>query len=965
MTGRVPGVGSAVHPQLTPEARMRRAPLLAALLLAALSACAQGPVPVAKAPPAAPVAPAVAVSNARDRADTPAPVASVEGITEYRLPNGLRVVLFPDPTKPTVTVNVTYFVGSKHEGYGEAGMAHLLEHLLFKGTPKTPNVPQALTQRGARPNGTTWLERTNYYETLPASDANLAWALAFEADRMVDSFIAQKDLDSEMTVVRNELERGENDPHSVLLRRVMSAAYQFHNYGKPTIGTRADVENVPIDRLQAFYRKYYRPDNAMLVVAGRFEQARALQLIQDTFGQLQPPAQPVPRTYTEEPTQDGERAVTLRRVGETAALRAVYHVPEGAHPDFAAIDVLTEALGDTPSGRLYKALVEPKKAVRAAAYNLQLQDPGLLIFGAQLREGQPVEAAREALIHTVEGAARTPFSQEEVARAKTSLLKQFELILNDSERAAIHLSEWAAIGDWRLFFLHRDRIEAVKPEDVNRVAATWLKASNRTLGEFVPTAKPDRAELPPRVDVAAMLQGYTGRAAVAQGEAFDPSPANIEARVQRSQLPGGLKLALLSKKTRGERVSVTLNLRWGTEQAVMGKEYAAKTAGAMLLRGTKTKSRQQLQDTLDRLKARVSVEGGPMGATVSLETKREHLPEVLRLMAEVLREPAFDADEFALLRQERLASMEKSRTEPDTLGGYAYRRALSGHYPKGHPYYAPTVEEDIAGVKGVTLEQARAFHRNFYGASQGELAAVGDFDPKQLSALASELFGGWKSPAPYVRVPYTFNEVAARVLALETPDKANAFFLAGHNLQLKDDHPDWPALMVGNFMLGGGFLNSRLPTRIRQKDGLSYSVGSGLSAGSIDAVGSFYAYAIYAPQNAEKLEAALRDELGRVLEQGFTAEELEKARAGLLEYRQTGRAQDGGLARTLASYLFLGRTLDFDAALEQRMAKLSAEEVRQALARHVDAKKLTVVKAGDFTGAKKKEKAPVPAAPAP
>ncbi|HET9451714.1 MAG TPA: insulinase family protein, partial [Aggregicoccus sp.] len=162
------------------------------------------------------------------------PVAQVEGIREHRLPNGLRVLLFPDPTKPTVTVNVTYFVGSKHEGYGETGMAHLLEHLLFKGTPKTPNVPQALTERGARPNGTTWLDRTNYFETLPASDANLRWALGFEADRMVNSFVSAKDLASEMTVVRNELERGENDPQGVLFERMMSSAYLWHNYGKAT-----------------------------------------------------------------------------------------------------------------------------------------------------------------------------------------------------------------------------------------------------------------------------------------------------------------------------------------------------------------------------------------------------------------------------------------------------------------------------------------------------------------------------------------------------------------------------------------------------------------------------------------------------------------------------------------------------------------------------------------------------------
>src|SRR6267154_1401066 len=211
-------------------------------------------------------------------------VASVEGITEYRLGNGLRVLLFPDPTKPTVTVNITYLVGSAQEGYGETGMAHLLEHLQFKGSTGHTNIPQELTEHGARTNATTWLDRTNYFETFQANDANLQWALGLEADRMVNSFIAKKDLDSEMTVVRNEFERGENDPSSVLEERVLSTAYLWHNYGKSTIGARSDIENVPIDRLQAFYHEYYQPDNALLLVAGKFDEPKTLATIQTIFG---------------------------------------------------------------------------------------------------------------------------------------------------------------------------------------------------------------------------------------------------------------------------------------------------------------------------------------------------------------------------------------------------------------------------------------------------------------------------------------------------------------------------------------------------------------------------------------------------------------------------------------------------------------------------------------------------------
>ncbi|RPI85218.1 MAG: insulinase family protein, partial [Planctomycetaceae bacterium] len=238
-------------------------------------------------------------------------VGTVEGITEYRLDNGLQLLLLPDDSKPTVTVNITYFVGSRHEGYGEAGMAHLLEHMLFKGTPSHPNIPAVLKERGGDYNGTTWVDRTNYYETLPASDENLEFALRLEADRMLNSHVAEADLKSEMTVVRNEFEAGENSPHSILVQRMMASAFEWHNYGKSTIGNRSDIERVPIRKLQEFYRRFYQPDNALLIVAGKFAQDRALELVAKYFGGLESSPESRSTTYTEEPTQDGERRVRL------------------------------------------------------------------------------------------------------------------------------------------------------------------------------------------------------------------------------------------------------------------------------------------------------------------------------------------------------------------------------------------------------------------------------------------------------------------------------------------------------------------------------------------------------------------------------------------------------------------------------------------------------------------------------
>ena len=256
-------------------------------------------------------------------------VAVVEGITEYTLDNGLQVLLFPDQSKPTVTINVTYHVGSRHEGRGETGMAHLLEHMVFKGTPTFKNIWGVLEDHGASFNGSTWLDRTNYFETLPASDENLEFALHMEADRMVNSTISGEDLAKEMTVVRNEFEMGENNPVGILSERMMSAAYLWPNYGKSTIGNRSDIERVPAENLKRFYQKYYQPDNAVLVVAGKFDVPGTLSLINEYFGSIPKPTRVLDRTYTREPTQDGARFVTLGRVGDVAAAGGVLRGGQG------------------------------------------------------------------------------------------------------------------------------------------------------------------------------------------------------------------------------------------------------------------------------------------------------------------------------------------------------------------------------------------------------------------------------------------------------------------------------------------------------------------------------------------------------------------------------------------------------------------------------------------------------------
>jgi zinc protease len=878
---------------------------------------------------------------------------TVEGITEYTMDNGLRVLLFPDPSSPTATVNITYLVGSRHEGYGETGMAHLLEHLLFKGTPNHPNIPQELTERGASPNGTTWFDRTNYFETFAATEENLEWALGLEADRMVNSFVAEEDLESEMTVVRNEFESGENSPFRVLLQRLMSSMYMWHNYGNSTIGARADIENVPIERLQAFYRKYYQPDNAILVVAGRFEPSRVKEIVEEKFGVIPRPDRTgeyrIWPTYTVDPVQDGERSVTLRRAGDVQVAGVGYHVAPGPHEDWAALQVLSHVLTNAPTGRLHRALVEAGKASSVSGVAFQLRDPSPFMIFAQVREGDSLEDAEATMLGVIDDLPATPVTEAEVDRARAALLRQIELAFNNSQMTALQLSEWASMGDWRLMFIHRDRLERVTVGAVNDVVARYFVPSNRTLARFIPTHAPRRASIPARPDVDALVAGYQGRAALAVGEAFDPAPMNIDARTQRFTLSNGVEVALLPKTTRGEAVQASITVRFGTLDMIMGQSAVGSMAGAMLMRGTTERSRSEIQDGFDALNTQASISGTANRAFAQLTTTRGNLVPALELAAEVLRRPSFDRSEFEQLKRQRITGIESQRSEPQPRAF----RAISRHgqpWPAGHPNYTPTFEEELAAAEAVTVEEVAAYYERMYAPASGTIVVVGDFDPAEVRAVLEREIATWERKVPFERIATPFHQPPPTDIVIETPDKANAVFLAQQSLNISDTHPDYPALVLGNFMLGGGFLNSRLATRIRQEEGLSYGVGSSLSADALDENGMFQAFAIYAPENREKLKAAFSDEMRKLFTDGFTAGEFEAARTGWLQQRTVQRSNDQYLRTLLNNHIFYGRSMEFESMFEDRVRALTVDDVNRAMRQHLDMDLLVTVKAGDFAG---------------
>jgi zinc protease len=903
--------------------------------------------------------------------------ASMGGITEYDFPNGLRVLLFPDAADPKVTVNVTYLVGSRHEGYGETGMAHLLEHMNFIETTNGRHIKDELVSRGASWNGTTSDDRTNYYETFTATDENLKWALSLETDRMVNVKFTKELLDTEMTVVRNEFERGENNPASILRERVASTAYLWHNYGKSTIGSKDDLEKVPVNRLAEFYKKFYQPDNAVLVITGRLDEPKTLQMVGDAMGKLPRPARVLDQTYTVEPPQDGERFVSLRRVGQGQNVMIAYHAVAAGHPDAAVLQVLSGVMngasggrggrgggGGAQEGRLAKALVDTKLA-ESVNMGFQLQhDPGLVIVSASLNQDQSLDAVRDAIYKALDDIVKNPPTREEIDRVSSQLARGLENSLSNTQSIATGaLNSSIAQGDWRLMFLQHDRLQDIVPADVVRAAQTYFKPSNRTVGYYIPDGSPDRTVVPASPDLAETFRNYSSKVSVVRGESFDPTIANIDSRVVRSKLSNGMKVAILSKKTANNIVGATLDLRFGDATTLAGQREAAAFAGSMLMAGTKSHSREQIQEELRKLNAQVFVSGGGGGgggrggrgggpggglssATATISAPAENFVPALRLAVEILKEPVYPQDDFDRIKTQRLKALELAPTEPTQLAAERLNRYLSP-FSKGDTQYSPTQQEQIPDLQKATLEDARKFHDQFYGANYGVLAVVGPVDAAEIQKTAAALLAGWNTSRAFKPLTTPYKKVPAINEKIETPDKANAQFLAGARFQMSQNDPDYPAMVLASYMFGEP-ITSRISDRIRNREGLSYGANARITVPAEGDSAMLSGTVSLNPAVGPKVEASFVDELKKVYDSGFTAAELTAAKKAYLDSRMVGRSTDAALLALMTSHEQLDRPYKWDSDLETKIQALTVEQVNAAFRKHIDPAALSIVKAGDF-----------------
>ncbi|HEX8722576.1 MAG TPA: pitrilysin family protein [Pyrinomonadaceae bacterium] len=908
-------------------------------------------------------------------------VAEGEGVREFRLANGLKLLLVENRVAPVATFLVLYRVGSRNEAVGHTGATHLLEHMLFKGTPtfnkaKGTQIAATLQRVGADFNATTWYDRTNYFETVP-SDA-LELAVRLEADRMRNSLIADEDRRSEMTVVRNELERGQNEPMLVLDEAVYATAFREHPYHHPTIGWRSDVENVPTARLKEFYDTFYHPNNATAVLVGDFDEALALALVGRHFDAVGASPAPIPEVYTDEPRQEGERRLVVRRAGELPLVQVAFRAPAAlgqervlsnaelaaraaeppAENDIHALAVLAAALTNGVTSRLYQALVETELAVSADARVDQFRDPGLFNVYATAAPG--VEPARvEEVIHRELARAAEDLSEEETAKARRQILAQSAYERDGTHNVAMQMSEAEAVADWRFYMDYPRRVARVTAEDARRAAAKYFREDSRTVGHFIPKGD-DAADGGGSNGGGQGAAGArpAGRRLTPHGYKFHHEPesqagspaggAGLSSRVVREELGTGAVLLVLENPAT-PTVSLRGSLRAGSHFEPEGKPGLARVTAEMLKRGTLRRGKLELAGALESVGADVEFETDVFAVQVSARCLSEDFPALASTLAEMLREPSFPADELEKLKQQTVAAIREQQSDTSWR---AYERLTQTLFDERNPFYTHAGDRLVESVSSLTVADVRGFYEKFYGGRTLILSAAGGVRAGEAVRVLREAFEGFGGPGgAEVEVEDPPPPASARREFVLVRDKANVDVLLGTAAPLRRGAPDYYAAVLANRALGESTLSSRLGLRVRDAEGLTYGIASRFRAPSL-AAGPWYIAVSVNPGNVERAIESALGVLGEYVEHGIRPEELEDEKSSAVGSFKVSLSTNAGLAAALWNAEFYGLGPGYIDRYPELVGRVTAEEVNAAIRKYFRPEGLTVVVAGDLDPAR-------------
>ncbi len=878
---------------------------------------------------------------------------TLDGIEELRLQsNGLRILLYPNEGLPVASVMVTYEVGSRNEVTGTTGATHILEHMMFKGTPNYnkengEDYSSQMERIGARSNATTYFDRTNYYAVLPSDDVSLA--IQLEADRMRNLRILPEDLASEMTVVRNEYERGENNNVRTLIKEIYAAAFLAHPYGHPTIGWLSDIVNTSPEKLRSFYDTYYWPENTYLSIIGGFDREETLDAILRHYGSMANAPKALPVMDTIEPEQLGPRRLIVERTGQVGVVSIAYKVPAGADKDWAALTLLEQLIGADKTGRLYRALEDKGKAAATFTFAPQLRDPGLFFFAAYLTPQATHEETEAIMLEEITKVVEQGIGEEELARAK-SVIRANTIFQRDGPyNIASEINEAIAMGDWARYINLPKAIETVSAADVQRVAAKYFVTRHSTTGWFVPkngvvAARQNGAPYGPNYlkqpDESNQPESHV--AAQAKPDTDAKKGAGFAQNMQSTRI-GAIELTAIQMPIEGV-VSFVGSFAAGSAFSPKEIPTLADMTATMLEQGTLRNDRFTIAEQMESIGASMEFQTDAHALNFSGRFLRQDAGVVMSLLAEQLREPAFSEEMLSAQKQRAKAGLLQAMESTDYLADAQISRML---YPEGHPNYQPELESLIASLETLTVEDLKTFHAEHYGPKSMRLVFAGDIRFDQLTAAVENAFSEWSGGKAYAEnttAPHPASETTEPITLAEKPSvSVRQAFSTG--LQRTD--PDYLPFMVGNYLLGGSF-HSRLMQAVRQEQGLTYSIRTQHS-GDLLTKGNWALSASFAPALLDKGLEATRQIVQEWYENGVSENEVRAACSTLSGSYLVRLSTSKSVANQVHSFLQRGLPADYIDRYTELLRKIDANQVNAAVRKYLNPNQLSTALCGDFS----------------
>jgi len=852
--------------------------------------------------------------------------------------NGLKVLLKEDHTAPVATFMVTYEVGSRNEAIGYTGSTHLLEHLMFKGsnkfnTDRGNSVFQLLQSLGARMNATTWLDRTNYYETLPSSE--LETAIEIEADRMRNAYIKEGDRESEMTVVRNEFERGQNNPSGVLDEHIWATAYHAHPYHHSTIGWKADIENVSIERLKEFYDTFYWPNNATATVVGDFETSKALAIIKKHFGRIRKSTKEIPVVYTTEPMQEGKRTVTLKRAGQQGIVGIAHKSPPATHEDAASFIVLSSILSSGKNSRFYKNITDKGLTTNIFIWDTLFKDPGLFTVYANLAPGVEHKTVEDIIVAEYENIKKEGVTEEEVSKAKAQLIASMKFRQDGSMAVAGSLNEAIASGDWTLYTRYEELVNSVTAKSIKLVVNKYFLEDLSTVGYFIPEVSGDQPQGKPVAsakELVEMKKQYFSK----------ENQGGLASQIVDSEPVEGIRLLTLK---RGSGV-VTINgsFMGGDIYADENNSRVPDLVSSMLDQGTTKQTKFEISNQLEKAGARLSVSNGKSNVSFYAKFLSRDLEMVFGLLSEQLQHPAFNEEDLEKIKKRMITSYKKRK---ESTRGNAVNNMLASFYPKGHQNAPEDNDRSIEDIKKTKTEDLKVFHNQNYGKGGMVVVAVGDVDHEELSNTIKKEFESWKNSPLSKKTESKKGKKSAGKAYVTMKDKTSTDFVMGIPLGIDRFHEDYMPLYVATHILGGNF-SARLMQTVRVKEGLTYGINSVITGFDNKNDGYWMVGGTFAPELLARGEKATLREVKRWAEGGVTQAEVDITKSTLTGSYQVGFDTTRGLSIGILSAVNVWGDLSYIDSFPEKVNSVTLEQVNAAIKKYITFDDIYQVAAGSI-----------------